>query len=93
MVVYPALREAGIRVEADQLEVEHGEVKTFLFELQEMGADSPNWLETVREFRSFISQHMHMEEEQVFPNFKKDLSEQQDSRITSLVNRDGFWMA
>ena len=93
MVIYPALREAGIRVEADQLEVEHGEVKTFLYELHRMGADSPNWLETVREFRSSISRHMHMEEEQVFPNFKKDLNDQQNSRMTTLVNRDGFWMA
>jgi hemerythrin superfamily protein len=93
MVVYPALREAGIRVEADQLEVEHGEVKTFLYELNKMGADSPNWLETVREFRSAISRHAHMEEEQVFPNFKQGLTEQQNSRLTSMVNRDGFWMA
>jgi hemerythrin superfamily protein len=93
MVVYPALREAGIRVEADQLEVEHGEVKTFLYELQQMGADAPNWLETVREFRSLISRHAHMEEEQVFPSFKNNLTEEQNGKITSLVNRDGFWMA
>jgi hemerythrin-like domain-containing protein len=93
MVVYPALREAGIRVEADQLEVEHGEVKTYLYELQEMGADAPNWLEKVREFRALISRHVHMEEEQVFPSFKRDLSEEQNGRITTLVNRDGFWMA
>ncbi|GAA4719155.1 hemerythrin domain-containing protein [Sphingomonas lutea] len=92
MVVYPALREAGILVEADQLEAEHGEVKTFLYRLQQMGPDAPNWLETVREFRAAVSQHAHMEEEQVFPNFKKDLNEEQDARITSLVNRDGFWM-
>jgi hemerythrin superfamily protein len=93
MVVYPALREAGIRVEADQLEVEHGEVKTYLYELQQMGADAPNWLEKVREFRSLISRHAHMEEEQVFPDFKRDLNEEQNARITKLVNRDGFWMA
>jgi hemerythrin superfamily protein len=93
MVVYPALREAGIRVEADQLEVEHGEVKTYLYELQQMGADAPSWLEKVREFRSLISRHAHMEEEQVFPNFKNDLSEEQNAKITKLVNRDGFWMA
>jgi len=93
MVVYPALREAGIKVEADQLETEHGEVKTYLYRLQEMGPESPNWLETVREFRAAVSQHAHMEEEQVFPNFKRDLNEEQDARITSLVNRDGFWMA
>jgi hemerythrin superfamily protein len=93
MVVYPALREANIEVEADQLEQEHGQVKTYLYELNRMGADSPNWLETVREFRALISRHMHMEEEQVFPNFKQDLTEEQNARITSLVNRDGFWMA
>jgi len=93
MVVYPALREAGIRVEADQLETEHGEVKTYLYQLQEMGVDAPNWLETVREFRALISRHATMEEEEVFPRFKQDLSEDQNSRITSLVNRDGFWMA
>ncbi len=93
MVVYPALREAGVNVEADQLEVEHGQVKTFLYELNEMGPDAPNWLEKVREFRALISRHAHMEEEQVFPGFKNDLSEEQDARITTLVNRDGFWMA
>ena len=93
MVVYPALREAGINVEADQLEVEHGQVKTCLYELNELGPDAPNWLEKVREFRALISRHAHMEEEEVFPSFKRDLTEEQDARITTLVNRDGFWMA
>ena len=93
MVVYPALREAGVNVEADQLEVEHGQVKTFLYELNEMSPDAPNWLEKVREFRAAVSRHAHMEEEEVFPRFKKDLSEEQDARITTLINRDGFWMA
>lgn len=93
MVVYPALREANIEVEADQLEKEHGKVKTFLYELGNMPADAPNWLEKVREFRSLIFRHAQMEEEQVFPGFKSELSEEQNERITSLVNRDGFWMA
>jgi hemerythrin-like domain-containing protein len=93
MVVYPALREAGINVEAEQLEVEHGQVKTYLYELNELGPDASNWLEKVREFRALISRHAHMEEEEVFPSFKRDLTEEQDARITTLVNRDGFWMA
>ena len=93
MIVYPALREAGIEVEADQLEQEHGQVKTYLYELGEMSASSPKWLETVREFRAVVSRHAHMEEEEVFPSFKQDLDERQNARITSLVNRDGFWMA
>ena len=93
MVVYPALREANETSDADILEGEHGYVKTYIYELNEMGADSPNWLEKVREFRGLVSRHAHMEEEEVFPRFKQSLTEEQDARITSLVNRDGFWMA
>ena len=93
MVVYPALREANEMGDADILENEHGYIKTFLYELNEMGPDASGWLEKVREFRKLVSTHAHMEEEQVFPRFKKAMSEEQNDRITSLVNRDGFWMA
>ena len=93
MVVYPALREANNEVEADQLETEHGYVKTYIYELNEIGADAPNWLEKVREFRALVSQHAHMEEEEVFPRFKEGMTDEQNARITTLVNRDGFWMA
>jgi hemerythrin superfamily protein len=93
MVVYPALREANEKADADHLESEHGYIKTFIFELNEMGADASNWLEKVREFRQLVSEHAHMEEEQVFPKFKQDMDEEQSAHITSLVNRDGFWMA
>jgi hemerythrin superfamily protein len=93
MVVYPALREANEKADADHLESEHGYIKTFIFELNEMGADASSWLEKVREFRQLVSEHAHMEEEQVFPKFKQDMDEEQSAHITSLVNRDGFWMA
>jgi hemerythrin superfamily protein len=93
MVVYPALREANEIADADHLEGEHGYIKTFIYELNEMGPDAPTWLEKVREFRQLVSEHAHMEEEEVFPNFKQGMSEEQNARITSLVNRDGFWMA
>jgi hemerythrin superfamily protein len=93
MVVYPALREADENVDADHLEGEHGYIKTFIYQLNEMGPEAPSWLETVREFRALVAEHAHMEEEQVFPRFKQSLSEEQNDRVTSLVNRDGFWMA
>jgi len=93
MVVYPALREDNEAVSADQLEGEHGYIKTFIYELNEMGPDASNWLEKVRQFRDLVSRHAHMEEEEVFPSFKQSMSEEQNARITSLVNRDGFWMA
>ena len=93
MVVYPALREANETTDADTLEGEHGYIKTYIYELNEAGPDSPTWLEKVREFRGLVARHAHMEEEEVFPRFKQDLDEEQNARITSLVNRDGFWMA
>ena len=93
MVVYPALREANMAVNADELEGEHGYVKTYLYELKTMGSSAPNWLEKVREFRDLVSKHAKMEEEVVFPSFKQDLTEEQNQKITGLVNADGFWMA
>ena len=93
MVVYPALREANEAADADHLEGEHGYIKTFIYELGEMAADSPDWLEKVRDFRELVSRHAHMEEEQVFPRFKQSLTDEQNARVTSMVNRDGFWMA
>ena len=93
MVVYPALREANETTDADTLEGEHGYIKTYIYELNEAGPDSPTWLEKVREFRALVSRHAHMEEEEVFPRFKQDLDAEQNAHITSLVNRDGFWMA
>ncbi len=93
MVVYPALREANEAGDADALESEHGYIKTFIYDLNEMGPDASNWLEKVREFRDLVSKHAHMEEEEDFPRFKQEMDEEQNARITSLVNRDGFWMA
>ena len=93
MVVYPALREADQTVEADQLNAEHGYIKTFLYELGQIGPEAPNWLEKVREFRALVAEHAKMEEEQVFPAFKRGLDDEQNANITSLVNKDGFWAA
>src|SRR5215213_10785667 len=93
MVVYPALREANEAADADHLEGEHGYIKTYIYELNEMGPESRTWLEKVREFRDLVSEHAHMEEEQVFPSFKQGMNAEQNNRITSLVNRDGFWMS
>ena len=93
MVVYPALREANEAHDADLLEGEHGYIKTFIYELNQMGPDAPNWLEKVREFKALVQKHAHMEEEQVFPRFKEQMSDEQNAKITNLVNHDGFWMA
>lgn len=93
MVVYPALREANEKADADHLEGEHGYIKTFIYELKNLGPEAPNWLEKVREFRALVSKHAHMEEEEVFPSFKQSMTDEQNAKVTGLVNADGFWMA
>lgn len=92
-VVYPALREANDTADAEELETEHGEVKTYLYRLHNMKSDAPEWLETVREFRDSVSAHARMEENEVFPRLQSEISEELDARITKEVNKAGFMMA
>ncbi|HEX8553245.1 MAG TPA: hemerythrin domain-containing protein, partial [Sphingomonas sp.] len=47
-VIYPALRQANVAHDADALEGEHGYVKTYLYELETMPNNSPEWLARVR---------------------------------------------
>ena len=55
--IYPALREANEAVDADHLNEEHGYIKTFLYELGQMGAGHMAWLDKVREFRTLVAEH------------------------------------
>jgi hemerythrin superfamily protein len=92
-VIYPALREANLAHDADALNSEHGYVKTYLYELETISKTSPEWLARVRDFRTMIQEHIRMEEDEVFPTFRNLLSEAQNARLTSLMNKEGFKMA
>lgn len=92
-VVYPALREANERSDADELEKEHGDVKTFLYRLHNLEVESPEWLTVVREFRDSVSAHARLEEDEVFPRLRGEISDDLDARITKEVNKAGFMMA
>ena len=92
-VVYPALREANDRADAENLETEHGEVKEFLYRLNHMSADDPAWVETVQQFRNSVEAHAKMEEDEVFPRLRGEIDEELDARITKEVNKAGFMMA
>ena len=92
-VVYPALRQANSAHDADALTAEHGYVKTYLYELETMRKDSPEWLARVRDFRTMIEEHMRMEETEVFPAFRALMSDAQNARLSSLMNKEGFKVA
>ena len=92
-VVYPALRQANFASEADHLDSEHGYVKTYLYELETIPNDSPEWLARVRDFRTMIEAHMREEENEIFPRFRERLSDEQNAKITSMMNKEGFKFA
>ena len=92
-VIYPALRDDNDTADADRLDTEHGHVKTLIFELKQMDSDSAGWLEKVRKLRDSLNEHIRMEEEQILPKLRKDMDEEQNARITSMVNNAGFMMA
>ncbi len=92
-VIYPALREAGERVDADHLTTDHGYVKTYLYELEAMEKDDSSWLPRVAEFRAMIERHMREEEDDVFPRFRAWLSEEKDKELTASMNKEGFKFA
>ena len=92
-VIYPALREAGEKQQADHLNADHGYVKTYLYELENMEKDDPAWIARVRDFRSAIEEHMNEEETQIFPAFRNRLSEEKNKELSALMNKEGFKFA
>ena len=93
MVIYPALRQANRTSEADDLTSEHGIVKTYLYELETMPNDSAKWLARVRDFRSMIEQHMREEENDVFPVLRSTMSDEENAKLTAMMNKEGFKFA
>ena len=92
-VIYPALRQANSSHDADALNAEHGYVKTYLYELEALPKDSPEWLARAGDFRAMLEEHIRMEEEEVFPAFRQVLSEEQNAKLTGQMNKEGFKMA
>jgi hemerythrin superfamily protein len=92
-VIYPALREAGDRRDADHLNADHGYVKTYLYELEGMDNDDPAFLARVRDFRSMLEKHMREEENEIFPRLLSRISEEKSDELTALLNKEGFRFA
>jgi hemerythrin superfamily protein len=92
-VIYPALREANSAHDADALNGEHGYIKTYLYELENMPKSSPAWLERLRAFRGLLEEHIRMEEGEVFPALRNQLTDEQNARLGAAVNREGMKLA
>lgn len=91
--VYPALRDAGQTEQADHLNHDHGYVKQFLYDLDNMPKDSPAFLTKIGEFRRMLQEHMTEEENTIFPALKAKLSPEKNKALTAAMNREGFKLA
>lgn len=92
-VIYPALREHQEIAAADTLNTEHGYVKTYLYELENMPKEGPAFLAKVREFRTILEAHIREEENEIFPALKRRLSEVDNGKLTHAINREGLKLA
>ncbi|HEU4969011.1 hemerythrin domain-containing protein [Sphingomonas sp.] len=91
--VYPCLRDSGQTEEADHLNHDHGYVKQFLYDLDNMPKDSPAFMTKVGEFRSAVEEHVREEEDKIFPKLKAKLSPEQNKALTAAMNKEGFKLA
>lgn len=90
MVIYPALRRVEGSGKADQLNADHGQVKSYLYELETMAKDDPQWLSRVADFRSAIERHVREEEQTLFPALHSRLTDEENAKLTSMMNKEGF---
>lgn len=92
-VVYPALREAGRTEEADHLTKDHGYVKQYLYELDNMPRDSAAFPAKLRKFRADLEKHMTEEETDLFPSLRAQLSDEKNKALAAAMNKEGFKVA
>lgn len=92
-VIYPAMAESGREDEARRLVEDHGDVKTFIFELRRMPTDDPAWLGKAQDFFADLQRHIREEEEEIFPAFREMLPAKENERLTRMMNWEGFKVA
>ena len=92
-VLYPALREHGDKEDADKLNHEHGYVKQYLYELENLDKRSPAFLTKVAEFRSEIEEHIREEEDSIFPPLHAKLGADNNAKLTVQANKEAFKLA
>ncbi|AJR26056.1 hemerythrin [Sphingobium sp. YBL2] len=91
--VYPAMRAAGLKEEADALNGDHGYVKQYLYDLSDLIQDDAGFRSKLAAFRADIQDHMRKEEDELFPRLKQALDPQAVSRLTRRMNQEGLKLA
>lgn len=92
-VLYPALRVNGDRADADKLNHDHGYVKQHLYDLENLDNGSPAFLAKVAEFRAEIEEHIHEEEQTIFPPLHLAMGADGNAKLTAQANKEAFKLA
>ena len=92
-VIYPALKRSQPDGAAGHLVDDHAQIKTFIFELKEMETSDPRWIVRAREFQQLIEHHVREEEDEIFPALFSSLSQEENARLTKLMNWEGYKVA
>jgi hemerythrin superfamily protein len=91
--VYPALREAGLADQADGLNEDHGHIKQYLYELENVIADGAAFKTKLEGLRGDLNEHMALEETDLFPRLKSQLGEDANKTLTARMNREALKLA
>jgi len=92
-VVYPALAQSSMTERADEMFHEHAQMKTALYELKQMDAAQPQWLERARELFELIGRHVQEEESEVLPQLQASLSDEENRKLNLMMNWEGYKVA
>ncbi len=92
-VIYPVMRDANEAHDADELNGEHGYVKQFLYDLENMDKTSSDFLPKVREFRTLLEGHIRNEEDNIFPRLRATMTDEQNRKVTLAMNKEGLKLA
>ena len=92
-VIYTALRAWGDKADADKLNHDHGYVKQYLYELEDIDNATPAFIEKIAAFRADLEAHIREEEDAIFPPLHADLGDAGNAKLTALANKEGFKLA
>ncbi len=92
-VIYPALSENAHADQAHHLIEEHGQVKTFIYDLRRIPSTDAAWITKAHEFWAALQKHVREEEDEIFPAFRGALGRDENTKLTRMMNWEGFKVA
>lgn len=83
-IFYPAVahaKSAQAKSEVKQAEEDHSKVKKILGRMEHLRPSDKDWQMNLRELENDVDKHIQLEEGEIFPEARKDLSDSQLSQI------------